>query len=395
MSDEENVMENVEQHADEADNTDHSNKRRHDQEEETEVESKKKKVFVLPEIRAKNIEWELPSSELADFLQERCQNYLGEKELESFLETPTPKNINKPIKLDPFMKALLEKKGLNRAITLDEEQQKVHSRLFQIMGPLAAAWHGLQSVVRQEDDEEPDPEKILKNLTDSVVLLGQAINTMAYERRLSVLAELSDVKNAKRQLKDNQEDINKEQKFLFGEEFQKHIKTLAKAQDSAEKLFAKNSSGKKRSSSSSWTSSTNSRPFSGGSSNNYHHSRGGAQSYFTRGRGGVTWKRGKKNMSLQSTISTTSEIRLPKSKVSFYKTKVVSKAKGKPSRETKIFPRKLETDNIRSGYLRDRERLEITNNRQTLSREGAQTNPNVRGEKGGIGQRDSILDTEG
>ena len=98
-------------------------------------------MFVLPEIRAKNIEWELPL-ELADFLQERCQNYLGEKELESFLETPTPKIINTPIKLDPFMKALLEKKGLNRAITLDEEQQKVHSRLFQIMGPLAAAWHG-------------------------------------------------------------------------------------------------------------------------------------------------------------------------------------------------------------------------------------------------------------
>ena len=58
------------------------------------------------------------------------------------------------------------------------------------MGPLAAAWHGLQSVVRQEDGEEPDPENILKNLTDSVVLLGQAINKMAYERRLSVLAEL-------------------------------------------------------------------------------------------------------------------------------------------------------------------------------------------------------------
>ena len=93
MFDEENVMENVEQHADEADNTDHSNKRRHDQEEETEVEqveSKKKKVFVLPVIRAKNIEWELPS-ELADFLQERCQNYLGEKELESFLNNYTKK----------------------------------------------------------------------------------------------------------------------------------------------------------------------------------------------------------------------------------------------------------------------------------------------------------------
>ena len=81
---------------------------------------------------------------------------------------------------------------------MDEEQQKVHYRLVQIMGPLASEWHGLQSVVRQEDDEEPDPEKILKNLTDSVVLLVQAINKMAYERRMSVLADWSDVKNAKR-----------------------------------------------------------------------------------------------------------------------------------------------------------------------------------------------------
>ena len=86
---------------------------------------------------------------------------------ESFLETATPTNVNTPIRLDPFRKALLEKKGLNKAITLDEEQQKVHSRLFQIMGPLAAAWHGLQTVVRQ-DGEEPNPEIILKNLTDSV-----------------------------------------------------------------------------------------------------------------------------------------------------------------------------------------------------------------------------------
>lgn len=94
---------------------------------------------------------------------------------------------------------------------------------------------------------------------------------------------------------------------------------------------------------------------------------GGAQSNSTRGRGGATWKRGKKNMSLQSIISTTPETSLPKSKVSFYKTKAVSK--GKPSRETKIFPRKLETNNVRSGYLRNSERLEITNNRQTLSSE--------------------------
>lgn len=36
------------------------------------------------------------------------------------------------------------------------------------MGPLAAARHGLQTVVRQENGEEPNPEIILKYLTESV-----------------------------------------------------------------------------------------------------------------------------------------------------------------------------------------------------------------------------------
>ena len=40
MSDEQNVMENVEQHTDEVNNIDHSNKRRHE-EKETEVEEEK------------------------------------------------------------------------------------------------------------------------------------------------------------------------------------------------------------------------------------------------------------------------------------------------------------------------------------------------------------------
>ena len=135
----------------------------------------------------------------------------------------------------------------------------------------------------------------------------------------------------------------------------------------AEKLFAKNLSGKKRLSSSSWTSSNNSQPFSGSSSSNYHHSQGGAQGYSTRGRGGAAWKRGEKICLYNQLSPPHLKCVYPKSKVSFYKTKVVSK--GKPSGETKTFPRKLETNNIRPGYLRDSERLEITNNRQTLSSE--------------------------
>ena len=44
-----------------------------------------------------------------------------EKELEPFLATLPPTNIKVPLKLDPFMKTLLEKKGNNKVVTLDEE----------------------------------------------------------------------------------------------------------------------------------------------------------------------------------------------------------------------------------------------------------------------------------
>jgi len=46
------------------------------------------------------------------------------------------------------------------------------------------------------------------------------------------LTALNDNKTARKQLKDNQEEINKESKHLFGEDFQNQLKTCAKAQES-------------------------------------------------------------------------------------------------------------------------------------------------------------------
>ena len=171
---------------------------------------------------------------MATFLQERCQS---EKDLEEFTSTPAPKNISAATRLDPFIKALLEKKGLNKIVSQDGENQKIHDKLYSVLGPLSAAWLKLQDVVN--DDVEIDPGEVLGHLNDAVVLVGQVINKVTYERRLSILAGLNDVKQAKALIKDNVEDLNSEAKFLFGENFQKHVKATAKAQESAEKLLLK------------------------------------------------------------------------------------------------------------------------------------------------------------
>jgi len=70
-----------------------------------------------------------------------------------------------------------------------------------------------------ENGDEMDPEEILKLLNSSVVLLGQTINKVAYGRRLAVLAALTDVKTAKKDIKENIEDLGKEEKLFLGNFF--------------------------------------------------------------------------------------------------------------------------------------------------------------------------------
>ena len=60
---------------------------------------------------------------------------------------------------------------------------------------------------------------------------------MAYERRLAILGTLGDIKSAKRQFKDQIEELQGKKKMLFGTEFQKHLKTVTKAQEHAETFF--------------------------------------------------------------------------------------------------------------------------------------------------------------
>ena len=123
---------------------------------------------------------------------------------------------------------------------------------------------------------DPDPELVLKHLTNTVVLIGQTINNRA------ILASLGDIKSVKRQLKDHMEELQGGKKMLFGTEFQKHLKAVTKAQVSAEKLFTKTDLS---------TSSSRKRPYPSSrspfsTSSSYGSSRqnqGGENSYKSRG----------------------------------------------------------------------------------------------------------------
>ena len=63
------------------------------------------------------------------------------------------------------MRALMEKKGKNRLVSVDDELQKVHHRLIQALGPLGKVWSEVQDYVTGDAEEDTlEPEKVVNNL---------------------------------------------------------------------------------------------------------------------------------------------------------------------------------------------------------------------------------------
>ena len=189
-----------------------------------EEETPSKQRYCLLTTSTQGDEWELPD-ELAEFLKSMSNKFVPEKDLEQFLEVPAPKNFDSQQKMDPFMRALLEKRGKNRLVSVDDELQKVHHRSIQALGPLGKVWSDIQDFVTGNSEEESlEPEKVVTNLNSAVALLCQAIHKLSYERRLAALTVSSDLKTARRQLIKFQNFIFGYDRFIYSE--QKRVQDL-------------------------------------------------------------------------------------------------------------------------------------------------------------------------
>ena len=195
---------------------------------------------------------------------------------------------------------------------------------------------------------------------------------MHFDIRLSILSSLNDNKQARKQLKDNQEEINKESKFLFGENFQSQLKACAKAQKSADELLSR--SGKRK------LSATDNRPNQAGSSSSTNNRPTGGESSWSARGGRNKWRKGKDDITSptvgQEQSMAPSKLTLGSSipKRSFFKR--LRDKLGPVSRQVKVFHKKLGENNCRPEHLKDCERLKTSTERQTSSTEGAKSDSN-------------------
>ena len=185
----------------------------------------KRGKFVLADIEEPSgSSWSL-DDDLKGFFHKYSVKYFADKSLEETVgEYPQPTNV-KALELDANMETLIKKEGKTVVLERDNDLLRISKKLLAVMGPLGRAWTSLEEYrVDTTDSVQVNPEEMADQLQKSVILLGQTLNAITYQRRLNVMSSLGDAKEARAMLRDEKVTealLTSEEKVLFGKPFEK------------------------------------------------------------------------------------------------------------------------------------------------------------------------------
>ena len=208
---------------------------------------KRKRFEALAEEAQYN--WDLPTG-MADYANKYLKNFVPEKDIkDSILTTsPVPPNIQGPKKLDDLFKELLEEKKKKTELFWDSNLERIQQKTLHVFGPLSKVWMTIEEANDAESTKVEIPlEDLTTSLEQSVMLLGQAINSMTYKRRCNALsAVMSDTRKIKSTVKEQAALFasNKDDN-LFGKPFRKHVMDTFKAKKESSEVY-KNTDGKRQ-----------------------------------------------------------------------------------------------------------------------------------------------------
>ena len=125
---------------------------------------------------------------------------------------------------------------LNQDATMEKFQQKI----LDVLGPLSRLWKGLEDIKNAPDDTVPVPvEDHIKLIEQTVLLLGQASNSILYSRRLQILKTLiKDPKKAKNILNEKADLLQKGNQHLFGKKFRSHVVETERSKKRTLEIFS-------------------------------------------------------------------------------------------------------------------------------------------------------------
>jgi integrase len=167
--------------------------------------------------------WKLPD-DCEAYARPYFQNYHNERDLRDLVQAnPRPDHFFcKAEKLDTSVqKGLKSKCGRlgEVAINRDSRLGAVQEKILRTTGPLGRIWETLDSARKSKADKRVDLGKLLQNVEQSMVLLGQAVVACRYNRRLEVMDAITkSMKESKQMLQTHDKEL-RDQELLFGKEF--------------------------------------------------------------------------------------------------------------------------------------------------------------------------------
>ena len=326
-----------------------SGKRKQSRNEETEIPAKYSRFELEGESNSKG--WDL-SSGLASYLNKYMSIHVSEKDIrEKILQNNlVPRNVKVCQRLDEYIKELLLENKKSSTLYHEKILKGIQEKIVSVLAPLTK----LRSFMEEErelispDDEASDGHQEIASLFEQTVLLvGQAFNSVAYQRRLNVLNTLID-NSVKGDSKGTKLDLDAtDNGYLFGEKFEEQLSKITSAKQKSKAIFT--GLQRKPNMMNQFVNPVN-QPFRSGPLPNSQQRGRGRGFLFARGR------RGKQllSMSVSSTESgNTRSTRLSSHTSSDEKVVICRKhAEFLASGSSSVFPEKLGKVNKRSFHFR-------------------------------------------
>ena len=215
----------------------------HENHEGDQIEPPAKKQRFSVVLESSN-DWTI-TEEMCDYVKENISQFIPEKSIKETIlnESPVPENIPEVRSLDLFLKELMEEQGKRHSLALDKDLTELNQKVMNILGPFSSLWFNFEQekeAILESQDTTPEMKGRVHDtcrlFEQTVTMIGQATNSIVYQRRLNVLSALySDSRKAKEVIKEKKSILNNEEEILFGEKFREfileHVKSKKKTKE--------------------------------------------------------------------------------------------------------------------------------------------------------------------
>ena len=128
----------------------------------------------------------------------------------------------------------------SRELDHNRDLEKIQQKVLNIMGPLSKLWVGMDEVKCSGKSGRMSLEDLTTAIEQTVVLVGQASQSITYQRRYIVLTSfLGDPRKSTSILKEESDSLVEKSNKLFGPKFEEHLHKKPKLKKSQRSYLGK------------------------------------------------------------------------------------------------------------------------------------------------------------